>query len=136
MLKKLYQNVVKRTLVVFEPASLIIFESLVFITVEVGILVAIVLKKCIARPKRRLRNSKTNTPPQIWICQAFNLPAPFPIRIPLGFFVKGICGNILNHTIRLVTSGFLTAFFKNTLSRKIWREDIRKGCSVRSPQSP
>ena len=108
-----------RTLVVFEPANLIILVSANLITVGVGILVAMVLKKCTARPKRRFRNSKTKTPPQICICQAFSFPAPFPIRIPFGFLVNGICGNMLNHTRRFVTSGFLTAFFKKTLSRKI-----------------
>jgi len=106
------------------------------ITVWVGILVAIVLKKCTARPSRRFLNSKIKTPPQVWICQALSLPAPFPIRIPLGFLVRGICGNILNHTSRLVISGFLIAFLRKTLSLKIWREDILKGCRVNKPQSP
>lgn len=119
-----------------EPANLITLVLANFTTVCVGILVAIVLKKCTARPRRRFLNSNIKTPPQVCICQAFNLPAPFPIRIPLGFFVNGIWGNMLNHTKRFVISGFLTAFLIKTLSRKIWRDDIRKGCKVNNPQSP
>ena len=113
-----------------------IFALANLITVCVGIFVATVLKKCIALPSRKFRNSKTKTPPQVWICQAFNLPAPLPILIPLGFLVNGIWGNILNHTRRLVASGFLTAFFKKTFNRKIWRDDILRGCKDKRPESP
>jgi len=65
-----------------------------------------------------------------------SLPDPFPIRIPLGFLVKGRCGNVLNHTNRLVKSGLRTAFFKNTFNLKICLADMRKGCKVFNPQSP
>jgi hypothetical protein len=41
------------------------FVSLNLIAVEVGTLVAMVLKKWIARPNRRFLNSKTKTPPLI-----------------------------------------------------------------------
>ena len=104
--------------------------------VWVGILVAIVLKKCTARPSRKFLNSKIKTQQHVWICHSLSLPAPFPIRIPLGFLVSGIWGNMLNQTKRFVISGFFTAFLRKTLSLKIWREDIRKGCKVNSPQSP
>lgn len=118
------------------PLSWIYFDVLKWIIVGVGNLVATFLKKWIARPGRKFLNSKTNTPPRIWICHAFSLPEPFPIRIPLGFLVKGMWGNVLNQTKRLVISGLRTAFFKKTFKRKICLEDILRGCIVRNPQSP
>ena len=51
--------------------------------------------------------------------QVESLPEPFPIRIPLGFFVKGRCGNRLIHIERLVRSGLREARFKKILNRKI-----------------
>jgi hypothetical protein len=68
--------------------------------------------------------------------QEFNLPAPLPIRIPFGFLVNGTWGNVLNQTSLLVTSGFLTAFFKKTFNLNICLEDILNGCKVNNPQSP
>jgi len=134
--KIIYQYDRMRVLTRLPPFNLTRWEALKCIRVGVGIFVAALLKNLIARPGRRFLNSNTKTPPRIWICQLFNLPAPFPIRWPLGFLVKGRCGNVLNHTNRPVMSGFLTAFFKNTLNLKIWREDIRRGCKVLRPQSP
>lgn len=118
------------------PFNLTRWEELKWIRVGVGILVAARLKNLIARPGRRFLNSKMKTPPRIWICQLFNLPAPFPIRCPLGFLVNGRWGKVLNQTNRPVISGFRTAFFKKTLNLKIWRDDIRRGCKVLRPQSP
>lgn len=105
-------------------------------TERVGIFVRILLKKCTARPGRKLRNSNTKSPPRILIDQALSLPAPFPIRIPLAFLVRGIWGKTLNQINRLVISDFLTAFFKNIFNRKICLDDIRKGCKVNRPESP
>jgi len=100
------------------------------------ILVTTFLKKKRARPGRRFLNSSKKAPPPRLTAHVFNLPAPLPIRVPLGFLVKGMWGNILNHTRRFVNSDFFTAFFKKTFNRKIRLADIRKGLRTFKPQSP
>jgi hypothetical protein len=90
----------------------------------------------VARPGRKFLNSNIKTPPRKLMDHAFSLPAPFPILIPLDFFVSGTCGKVLNQILRFVISGFLTARFKKTFNRKICFADIRKGCNDIKPQSP
>ena len=51
--------------------------------------------------------------------QVDNLPAPLPIRIPLGFFVRGKWGKRLIHNERLVISGFREDLLRKILNRKI-----------------
>lgn len=104
--------------------------------VVVGTFVVTFLKKWTARPYRKFRNSKIKTPPLRLIDQALSFPAPLPIRIPLDFFVRGMCGKTLNQMRLFVISGFLTARLRKTFSRKICLADIRSGCSDSSPQSP
>jgi hypothetical protein len=58
-------------------------------------------------------------PAEILVNQHSNFPLPLPIRIPLGFFVKGKWGNAKNQTNRLVRSDFLTALFKKSLNLNI-----------------
>jgi|TARA_B110000114_G_scaffold179476_2_gene213949 hypothetical protein len=107
-------------------------------TIDVGTVIFVItfLKKYRARPGRKFLNSSKKHPPLKLTNQVFNLPAPFPIRTPLAFLVKGMWGNMLNHTRRLVRSDFLTARFRKTFSLKIRFAEIRTGRRTRSPQSP
>jgi hypothetical protein len=104
--------------------------------VGVGIFVVTFLKKWIALPYLKFLNSKIKTPPRRLMDQELSLPAPLPIRIPLDFFVSGMCGKVLNQIRRFVMSGFFTALLRNTFNRKICLADIRSGCSANNPQSP
>lgn len=65
-----------------------------------------------------------------------NLPLPLPIREPITFFVKGVCGNALNHILRLVSSLRLAAFFKKSFKRNIFLLFKRKGCCKTKPAWP
>lgn len=104
--------------------------------VGVGILVVTFLKKWIALPYLKFLNSKIKTPPRRLIDHEFSLPAPLPILIPLDFFVRGICGKVLNQILLFVRSGFRTALLRNTFNRKICLADILSGCNANKPQSP
>jgi len=76
------------------------------------------------------------TPPASCELQAYNLPTPFPIRIPFDFLLKGRWGNMLNQTSRLVLSERFVAFFKKIFKLKIRLPVSRKGFKFSNPASP
>lgn len=55
------------------------------------------LKKYKIRPYLRCLNSTSIIPGLSCTHHEDNLPAPFPIREPLPFFVRGMCGKAANH---------------------------------------
>ena len=81
-------------------------------------------------------NSIKNVPPDTTVCHVANLPTPFPIRIPFGFFERGKCGNSASHTSRLVRSDFRIERLRNNFKRKKLLEEIRSGFRILSAMSP
>jgi|TARA_B110000967_G_scaffold204874_1_gene248242 hypothetical protein len=70
------------------------------------------LEKKAIRPKRKFLNSIRKTPAEILENHSESLPTPFPIRIPLAFLLRGMCGKELNQIFLFVKSDFLADFFK------------------------
>ncbi len=68
--------------------------------------------------------------------QVASLPAPLPIRIPLGLRERGRWGNIATQNDRLVQSDLREDLFKKSFNLKILLADIRKGFSNISPKFP
>lgn len=60
------------------------------------------LPKYKALPVRKFLNSKSDTPEWTCVYQHSSLPLPLPIRVPVGFFVKGKWGKAFNQTNLLV----------------------------------
>ena len=68
--------------------------------------------------------------------QLDNLPAPFPIRIPLGFFDMGRWGKVENQNALFVKSDFLADLLRKSLNLNIRLAEIRKGLSSTKAMSP
>ena len=86
--------------------------------------------KYTARPNRKFFNSNRAFPLLICVYQDASLPAPFPIRIPLGLRERGKWGKTDSQNARFVLSDRRDERFKKRFSLKIFLAEIRNGRSV------